>query len=74
MREVGAETRGRTVKLAMPARRGDALEITTEEASRARYRSVELELRDSTSADRQSVTVQVAVPPRPSAAGRRGRG
>ena len=63
LRDLPADTRGRLVKLALPARRGDALEAADAEPGRSlRYRPADLEVRDSTSPARELAMLRVAVP------------
>lgn len=63
-RDIPHETRGRVVKLALPARRGDAFELPGEGdrgTSIARVRAVDQEVRDSTHPERPSTVVKLGI-------------
>jgi len=60
-RSVAPETRNRLVKLAVPARRGDGLELAGDEPGGriGRFRPIEQEIRDSTSLERGSIALKL---------------
>lgn len=60
-RSVAADTRGRVVKLAIPARRGDSLELqdAAQPSRVARYAALDYEVVDATSPARRSISLKL---------------